>query len=161
MIVADSNVLIGLAKGGILDVLRDLHGEVRIGSAVWEEVVVRGHGRPGAAEVQAAADAGWLVVDVPDPGAPSLGNLKTAADREGVQLAYGLGVRLLTDDPAMRREAQVLGVPLARTLDVVVLARRLGLIASCQAVLDRMRASQFGFSDADHDEALRLSGECS
>src|ERR1044071_6231548 len=53
-VVADSTCLIGLSKIGQLDLLRNLFGTVLIPRAVFNEVVLRGSGRPGAAEVGAA-----------------------------------------------------------------------------------------------------------
>ncbi len=54
--VSDSNTLIGLAKGEVFSVLRELYGQIHVPHAVWEEVVTSGAGRFGAAEVTAARD---------------------------------------------------------------------------------------------------------
>ena len=55
--VCDSTVLIGLAKIGRLELLGQLFYEVFVPGKVYDEVVVRGKGKPGAKEV---ADAGWI-----------------------------------------------------------------------------------------------------
>ena len=54
-VVADSSPLIGLSSIGRLDILRAVFARVLVPAAVHAEVVVEGAGRPGAAEVAAAA----------------------------------------------------------------------------------------------------------
>ena len=57
MIVSDSSPLISLARIGKLDLLQRLYGELLIPQAVWNEVVVKGVGQPGAEEIKSA---GWI-----------------------------------------------------------------------------------------------------
>src|SRR5947209_4168376 len=54
IVVSDSTALMHLAAMGRLAVLRDLFLEIHIPDEVYQEVVLRGAGRPGTAEVQAA-----------------------------------------------------------------------------------------------------------
>jgi predicted nucleic acid-binding protein len=57
MIVADSGPIIALARINRLDLLRQDVGTVAIPDAVFEELVSKGRGRPGAAEVE---DGVWI-----------------------------------------------------------------------------------------------------
>jgi uncharacterized protein len=52
MIVADTGPIIAFARLGRLGLLSDVVGVVIIPDAVYEELVDRGQGRPGAAEVR-------------------------------------------------------------------------------------------------------------
>ena len=64
IVVSNSSPLIALAKIGKLHILRELFGEITIPKAVWDEVVVKGRGKPGAEEVEKAE---WIkVMDVKD-----------------------------------------------------------------------------------------------
>ena len=65
--VADSSVIIHLAAIGQLDLLRQLHGSLLVPSAVWDEVVVQGQGRPGESELRQAVSDGWITVATPSP----------------------------------------------------------------------------------------------
>ena len=56
-VVCDSTVLIGLAKIGKLDLLKQIYEEVYIPEAVYTEVVTRGKGKPGVREI---ANALWI-----------------------------------------------------------------------------------------------------
>jgi uncharacterized protein len=58
ILVADSSALITLARIGRLRLLHGIAGVVYIPSAVFDEVVLLGAGRPGSEEL---ADASWVV----------------------------------------------------------------------------------------------------
>lgn len=64
IVVSNSSPLITLARVGQLDLLRQLFGRIHIAGEVWEEVVVRGAGRPAA-----DADGSSLV---PHRGLPAI-----------------------------------------------------------------------------------------
>jgi uncharacterized protein len=53
-VVSNSGPLINLAKVGQFTLLRDLLQHITIPPAVFEEVVVRGGGQPGAGETNSA-----------------------------------------------------------------------------------------------------------
>jgi len=56
-VVSNASPLINLACIGMLDLLKQLYGEIYIPEAVWREVVVEGAGQPGAEEVK---EADWI-----------------------------------------------------------------------------------------------------
>lgn len=151
-IVSDSNTLIGLAKGDVFEVLRGLYGEVWIPESVWDEVVIAGAGRPGATEVRAAKDEGWLhVLD------PTL--LGATTDDTVLSLARELQARLLTDDGELLAQAQHEQIPTLGTADIVFLAYLEGQIPGCLAVFERMQARSFGIRDTVLQNILRMTGE--
>ncbi len=55
--ISDSSALILYSAIDRLDLLHDLYGEVVVPPAVWDEVVVQGAGRLGAADV---ATSRWI-----------------------------------------------------------------------------------------------------
>lgn len=61
-VVVNSTPLIALSIVGRLPLLKALFDEVIVPVSVYEEVVLRGQGRPGAEEVGKAA---WIVVKEP------------------------------------------------------------------------------------------------
>ncbi|MER3523030.1 MAG: hypothetical protein C4326_02940 [Ignavibacteria bacterium] len=63
--VAKVATLINLASVGHLELLREFHGKIVIPPAVWQEVVIKGEGRPGTLEVKKARDIEWVEVQMP------------------------------------------------------------------------------------------------
>lgn len=57
MIVADAGLIIGFARLGRLDLLRQVVGELVIPAAVYEELVVRGRQRAGATDADGIRQA--------------------------------------------------------------------------------------------------------
>ena len=60
-VVVDSSCVIGLTHIDLLQHLPNIFQEISIPDFVYHEVVINGHGRPGAAEVARAVQEGWLV----------------------------------------------------------------------------------------------------
>lgn len=61
MTISDATTLIALARVGRLELLRQVATQIVIPKAVYEEVVIRGAGKPGAEEVETAD---WIEVHV-------------------------------------------------------------------------------------------------
>ena len=100
--VSNSGPLIALAAVGKLELLHSLFGRICIPEAVYEEVVVRGQGRPGSLEVSVAT---WIETRaVTDTFSVSLLREELGVgESEAIVLAQELGARyLLLDDEAAR-----------------------------------------------------------
>jgi predicted nucleic acid-binding protein len=97
MIVADTGPIIAFARIGRLGLLHDVAGVLMIPEAVYEELVGRGHNRPGAAEV---AQGIWIHRrTVNDAAAVAhLPRLLHAGEREAIILATELNAQLLIDE---------------------------------------------------------------
>ena len=58
-VISNASPLINLAWIGSLNILADLYGQIIIPQSVWEEIVVKGEGQPGSAEVKSSP---WIEV---------------------------------------------------------------------------------------------------
>jgi len=133
--VVNSTPLIALATVGHLSLLRDLFDEVLVPTSVYDEVVGRGQGRPGA---EAVGDANWLTVREPEIASPFPAELM-GLDRGEVDvilLAREVAADwALIDERLARRIAVAMGLPVKGTLGVLLVGYRLGLL-SRQAASD-------------------------
>lgn len=153
IVVADSNVLIGLAKGDVFDILQSLFGEIWLPGCVWNELVGQGAGRSGAAELAQARSKGWVHLQEPQQAT-------TTCDATVLALALELSAqRLLTDDAEVAAQALVASVRMLNTAEVVFLAHLQGLVPRCREVFDRMQTRNFGIRASVRQHILQLAGE--
>ncbi|MCS7281929.1 MAG: DUF3368 domain-containing protein [Anaerolineae bacterium] len=113
---------------GHLSILRAHFEQVVVPVSVYEEVVLRGKGRPGASEVE---KADWIVVKEP-LGKPSLppallglgpGELDTILLAQELKADW-----VLMDDKLGRKVAHALGLRVKGTLGVLLTAYQTGLL---------------------------------
>jgi len=104
MIVSDAGPIIVFARIGRLSLLREVTGSLLIPDAVYDEIVVKKGGMPGAAEV---AQAAWIqkasvanrsIID-------GLPRVLHEGEREAIALAKERGAQLLVDEIRARRVA--------------------------------------------------------
>ena len=161
-IVSDASPLIGLARIGRLDLLRQLYGEALIPEAVRHEIVEAGAGQPGADEVRTAD---WIhprrVAN--EPLARALQQTLDAGEAEAIALALESGADLLLmDERQGRAAAQHLGLSCVGLVGVALEAKGQGLLEAVQPFLDALR-DQAGFRLAEelYQRVLRDEGELS
>ena len=156
IVVADASPLMNLAGIGQLDLLRQLYGRVLVPAAVYREVVLVGHGQPGAAEV-AAAD--W--VEVRACTTRAMPERLDEGEAEAISLALEVQADLLLVDERRGREAATkLGVPILGLLGVLLAAKDAGLVASLAPLLTRLRTEAgFWLGRELIERALRQAGE--
>jgi len=140
--ISDSSTLINLAAIGRLSLLREFYEKIIVPQAVWEEVVIEGRGRPGAIEVEAARDAGWIEVATPqDSNLVSL--LQRDLDQgeaEAIALAVERKVSIvLLDESEARRMAEIYGLAKTGVIGILLRAKLEGKIRSLKEELDRLR----------------------
>jgi len=161
--ISDSSTLIHLARTGHLGLVREFYGDVVIPPAVWREVVEEGEGRPGAREVQHAAQAGWIRVVA--PANTSLLRLLSRQLDDGEAEAIALALEhapevILLDESDARRVADVYGLPKSGVIGLLIRAKIAGKIASLRQELDRLRrAGGFWVADDLCRRALEAVGE--
>ena len=158
-IVADASPLISFARADGLELLRQVVRQLLIPDAVYEEIVVKGAGKPGAAEV---SGCGWIT-EFPLTDMGMLGSFPANLGdgvREAILLSEELGAYLLVDDPAARREARVRGIELISTLDVLDEAKDLALIARVKTTLDELVRNGYRLKRTLYRAKLRDAREC-
>lgn len=159
LVFGDASPLIGLAAAGGFNLLRRLFGALRVTAAVRDEVLA-GQGRPGASELQAGLDAGWIRVieNVPDtPHLADLGEGEAATLRAA--LAAGRETLVILDDRDAREAATARGIEHVGTLGVIVAARRRDLIKAVRPYFARLVEHGFHLPEALVKALLHDLGE--
>jgi predicted nucleic acid-binding protein len=139
MIVADAAPVIAFARLGRLALLQHMVEERVVPDAVYDDLVVKGRGKPGAAEV---AESTWIrresirhreaTAHVP----PVLG----AGEREALVLAPEHHAVLLTDEQRARETAEKLGLAVVGVLWVLSEAKRRGFVPEVRSIVDALLA---------------------
>lgn len=148
-VVSNAGPLIYLSVVKHFSLLTHFFSVVFIPDAVYQEVVVQGHGQPGADETEAAVAAGWLRrSSVNDRIAvDALLDELHAGEAEAIVLARELIVgRILLDDRAARSKAQLMGLGVTGTVGILLLAQRAAIIQDIRPDLDRLIESNFRIS---------------
>jgi predicted nucleic acid-binding protein len=158
-VIADSTPLIYLAAIGKFDLLGVLYGQIIIPSAVYEEVVIQGAGRPGAAET---AGASWIDRQaVSNPAkVTSLPTHLDSGESEVIALAEELRADLvIMDESAGRHVLAGRRMAFIGTVGVLMQAKQRGLIAALKPELDQLRACGFHLTDRVYQACLAACGE--
>lgn len=144
MVVSNTSPIINLAFAGLLDLLPRLYGDITIPEAVWQEIVVRGEGQPGAAELQQATWVGVRTVNNREL-VLALRQELDAGEAEAIVVALESQADILLMDERLGREtAQHLGLRCVGLIGVLVEAKSKQLIPLIQPHLDLLRL-QAGF----------------
>jgi predicted nucleic acid-binding protein len=156
-VVSNSGPLINLAKVGQFVLLQDLFQNIVIPPEVFEEVVVRGVGQPGAGEISTAQ---WIVRRMLEHS--DIANLLTAELDRGEAEAIALALQekadwLLIDERVGRRFAQRVGLKVKGTLGVLLEGVRRDYIEDLQPVLATLVAKGTWIAPATYAEVLKLS----
>lgn len=161
LVAADASPLIGLAAAGAFDVLRGLFGRVVVSRSVVDEVMAGGD-RPGAGELTAAMRSGWIRV-VPTPMTTwrmpeaDVGEASTIA----IALEHGPAALALIDDRLGRQLAAERGVRVMNVADVLLAAKRAGLVESVAPLMKTLARKGFTMAEDDGRRVLREAGEVS
>jgi uncharacterized protein len=163
-VVTNTTPLIALAQCHLFPLLQILFGQVLIPPAVYREVVSEGDGRAGAEETQGAVTDGWLVIQ----------ELQEPADARHLQQAFLLGDGesealalarqqptdvILLDETRAVRCAREIGLPVLRTVGLLLQAKVQGHLESVQPALDQLRMAGFRLSESVYQAALRHANE--
>lgn len=158
MIISDAGPIIIFTRVGPLSLLRDVTGSLLIPDAVYNEIVIKKGGMPGAAEV---AQAAWIQkVAVSDRSiTDGLPNVLHEGEREAIALAKERGAQLLIDEIRARRVAIEWGIDVIGALRILAEAKRLEQITVVRAIIARMQSSGYRFDRALIRRFLELVGE--
>jgi predicted nucleic acid-binding protein len=163
-VVTNSTPLIALAQCELFPLLHTLFGQVLMPPAVYREVVSEGDGRVGVEETQGAVTDGWLVVEVLQEPADAIRIQHTFLLGDGESEALALARQQLTDvillDEARAvRCAREMGLPVLRTVGLLLHAQAQGHLESVKPALDQLRTLGFRLSESVYQAALRQAGE--
>lgn len=160
IVVADAGPRIHLGAIGALERIRRLGTEVWVPASVFDEVVTRGAGLPGASAV---ADARWIaVVDAPqsDLSRSLLAGGLHRGESDAIALAVARGVDLLrVDERYARHAAERMGLKVAGSIGVVLAAKSRGDIAEVRPVLEALRRSGLWLTEGLVCRVLAAAGE--
>jgi predicted nucleic acid-binding protein len=159
ILVLDSSALITLARIGRLHILTHLAERVYIPDAVYQEIVVRGHGRPGSAAVR---EAEWIVRHhVTDRAAVDRMSAQLGrGEAEAIVLAQELNAdALILDDSTARKTATGLGQRFIGLLGLLVFAKERRVIETIRPLMDDLLAAGFFVGLPLYHAVLRAAGE--
>jgi uncharacterized protein len=159
IVVCDASTLIALARIGQLDILEQIEAQVVIPMAVYEEVVIKGVGKPGADEIREASWIGTHAVSDRDVVAQFRAVLGTG-ESEAIALAKELAADLIIlDDEDARNTAVAEELKVVGLLAFLVLAKEEGIIHQVRPLLDALRQQGFFISDDLYHDILRRADE--
>lgn len=160
IVVSDASPLMNLAAIDLLDILPPLFSSVLIPPTVYEEIVVIGAGKPGAAEVQSAD---WIQVQSCEDVSlvQRLQEELDPGEAEAIALAYELNADvLLIDESAGRSIARSYHLSIVGLLGILLSAKEKGLIEHVKNPIERLEnEAQFYISQSLKEEVLRMAGE--
>lgn len=149
-VVSNSTPLIAFYQLGMLDLLKDLFGQIIIPPAVQAEVFL----------LRPMPD--WITVrslsqPIPEPlQKAGLGD----GEREAITLALELNADLLlTDEWAGRKMAERLGLKITGTLGLLLAAKQRGLIAEVKPMVEKLLYLGFYASEDLVRSILNMAGE--
>lgn len=158
-VVADAGPLIGLARVGLLDLLRRLYGKVLIPVEVFEELQIS-EDRPGSRALRTALAEGWLEA-VTVRSAP-VKPLSLLGPGEASAILYAERhpcLFLLLDERRGRSVAKSRGSRVVGTGGVLLMAKREGLLVRVSDALDQLAAGGYRLSSDLREQILALAGE--
>lgn len=153
--VSNSTALVHLSAIGQLDLLHRLFGHIYIPEEVYQEVVIAGAGKPGAAEVEAA---NWIETrHVTNQLALSLLKVTLGSGEAAcIVLAAEMQADLvILDDRLARMQAQEQGLSVVGTVGILLIADERGYLDFPSAV-DSLLASGFRLSPAEYQRVVEL-----
>lgn len=156
--VADSGPILSFARADRLELLHQIVGELMIPDAVYDDIVVRGAGKPGSQDVQQSS---WIRrLSVRDRAfVAQLPSKLHLGEREAIALAKEQNTPLLVDEREARREAPCHGVTAVGSLQVLKEAKDRGIIPEVKPVLDDLIAAGMYVSDALCQTFIQEMGE--
>ena len=156
-VVVDSSCVIGLTHIDLFQHLPNIFQGIFIPDFVYHEVVINGHGRPGAAEVAKAVQDGWLVQQtVQDTLAVKalLTNLSQGEAEVIILAKEHPGDYALIDEKIARNVATLLGVKTVGALGVMKMAIAAGIPVQKKQALDTLRQVGFRISEKLYQQML-------
>ena len=158
--VSDSSPLILFSAIGRLDLLHAVYDVIVVPPAVWDEVVIAGSGRVGAAEIPTRLWIRQLPLPESATGFGSRWELhRGETEAIGLALVLPQAPTVILDDLRARRQARALGLDVTGSVGVLLAAKRTGVLPTVRPDLDRLREAGLRLSDETAARALALADE--
>ena len=156
--MADTGPIIAFARVGRLALLQQVVEKLAVPEAVYEDLVIKGQGRPGAAEVERAT---WIERRaISDPTmVENLPRDLHRGEREAIGLAQELRAQVLIDEKRGRRTAAQRGLQVLGSLGILAEAKRRGLIDRINPIVGEMLAVGYWIDEELLPAFLREIGE--
>ena len=153
IIVSNAGPLIALARIGKLDLLKQFM-QIYIPNEVYEQVVVKGEGKPGSTEVK---ESDWFITkEVKNTLA--VGSLTIELEKgeaEAIILALELNAELVLIDESIARDiAKSRGLEVIGTVGILAEAYENGLIKDLKKSLDDLRNKKVWISEKVYNRVL-------
>ncbi|NQE06442.1 hypothetical protein C5S32_11285 [ANME-1 cluster archaeon GoMg1] len=153
IIVSNAGPLIALARIGKLDLLKQFM-QIYIPNEVYEQVVVKGEGKPGSTEVK---ESDWFITkEVKNTLAvESLTIELEKGEAEAIILALELNAELVLIDESIARDiAKSRGLEVIGTVGILAEAYENGLIKDLKKSLDDLRNKKVWISEKVYNRVL-------
>jgi predicted nucleic acid-binding protein len=153
IIVSNAGPIIALARIGKLDLLNQFK-QIFISKEVYEEVVVKGEGKPGSSEVK---DSDWFITEEVENtlAVESLTIELEKGEAETIIRALELNAELVLIDEYIARDiAKSRGLVVIGTVGILAEAYEKGLINDLKKVLDDLRSKKVWISEKVCNRAL-------
>jgi predicted nucleic acid-binding protein len=144
MIIADAGPIIAFARIGRLALLQEVVGELIVPEAVYEELVVKGGDRPGAAEIQRGKGVRRQALRHRQ-ALTQLPRSLAQGECEAILLAEEEGATLLVDERKAREAAEQRGIEVVGSLWVLKEAKQRGMILAVRPILEELLSIGYWF----------------
>jgi uncharacterized protein len=137
IVVSDSTIIIVLSKINKLDILCKIFNQIYIPKAVYEEIVVKGSGKPGSIEV---VESKWIKIKEVDNKFAVNILLKSLdiGESESIVLAKEMNADYIIIDEHGRTNAEYLGLKVIGTLGILKIAYERKIIKNFKNILDEI-----------------------
>lgn len=146
-VVSNSSTLIALARINHLDILEKVVKKLIIPPAVYDDIVIKGAGRPGSAEIRQAK---WIEKrNVSDQEmVMRLNSILGLGESEAIALAKEIKADLIIlDDDKARKVALSEGIRISGLLAFLVQAKEKGIIERVKPLMDGLKLKGFFISE--------------
>lgn len=158
--VVDANIFILFARSNLFHLLTEVFDSILITADIYEEVVLKSAGRPGADEVQKAQNIAQQSLKQPEWLTKLTEYNIDSADASIVQLASECQPDfLLSDDRRVREIAQRLDIPIMGSGGLLIAAKSRGLIPEVTSRLNQLRLHGARISERTYRDIIRAAGE--
>ena len=158
-VVSNSSTLIALARINHLDILEKVVKKLIIPPAVYDDIVIKGAGRPGSAEIRQAK---WIKKrNVSDQEmVMRLNSILGIGESEAIALAKEIKADLvILDDDKARKAAISEGLRISGLLAFLVQAKEKGIIERVKPLMDELKRKGFFISENLYQDTIQKSGE--